>query len=422
MSAATPFSLPATMKAVVTTGNGGYDKLVFCDVPVPRPGPGEVVLQVLAAGVNNTEINTRLGWYSATVTSGTAAAAAAEERQAVAKADGGLERAAPRSRSSRAPTAADGWSPCRGVDTPPSDAGCWCAPACGERGFDSMENIWMGSDFDGAFAQFVSVPADRGVRGRLRVERRRAGHHPLRVRHGGEHAPPRRRGRRGPRAGDRRLGRCRLGGRPTGEATRRHGHGVAGRPSSTAVRALGVDRVIDRGRRPRRRARRVQRRRRHRQRRRRRLREAAHRVMARGGRYASSGAIAGPVVTLDMRTFYLKDLTPHRLHRLGRTGLPQPRRLHRARRDPPAWSPGRSRSSTSPRPSACSSRRSTSASSCSSHRRPSPESGVRCGPLGPAHGPGIGRLVTRRRSPPSERTQPEAPATDPGSSSKTTSS
>ena len=33
------------------------------------------------------------------------------------------------------------------------------------------------------------------------------------------------------------------------------------------------------------------------------------RVLNRGGRYVSSGAIAGPLVTLDLRTFYLKDLT-----------------------------------------------------------------------------------------------------------------
>ena len=32
-------------------------------------------------------------------------------------------------------------------------------------------------------------------------------------------------------------------------------------------------------------------------------------VLKRGGRYVSSGAIGGPMVTLDMRTFYLKDLT-----------------------------------------------------------------------------------------------------------------
>ena len=54
----------ATMKAVVTVGNGGLDMLEYRDVPVSRPGPGEVLPQVLAAGVNSTEINTRLGWYS----------------------------------------------------------------------------------------------------------------------------------------------------------------------------------------------------------------------------------------------------------------------------------------------------------------------------------------------------------------------
>jgi NADPH:quinone reductase-like Zn-dependent oxidoreductase len=32
-------------------------------------------------------------------------------------------------------------------------------------------------------------------------------------------------------------------------------------------------------------------------------------VLKKGGLYVSSGAIAGPLVTLDMRTFYLKDLT-----------------------------------------------------------------------------------------------------------------
>ena len=32
-------------------------------------------------------------------------------------------------------------------------------------------------------------------------------------------------------------------------------------------------------------------------------------VLRRGGRYVSSGAIGGPMVELDMRTFYLRDLT-----------------------------------------------------------------------------------------------------------------
>src|SRR5262249_41675282 len=32
-------------------------------------------------------------------------------------------------------------------------------------------------------------------------------------------------------------------------------------------------------------------------------------VLRRGGRYAVAGAIAGPIVELDVRTLYLKDLT-----------------------------------------------------------------------------------------------------------------
>src|SRR5450759_1399341 len=68
------FALPGhteTMMAVVTTGNGGLDKLDYRDVPVPRPGPGELLLRILAAGVNATEINTRLRWYSSSVTAST---------------------------------------------------------------------------------------------------------------------------------------------------------------------------------------------------------------------------------------------------------------------------------------------------------------------------------------------------------------
>jgi NADPH:quinone reductase-like Zn-dependent oxidoreductase len=60
-----------TMKAVVTNDNGGYEQLEYRDVPIPQLADGEVLLQVLAAGVNNTEINTRLGWYSSAVTAGT---------------------------------------------------------------------------------------------------------------------------------------------------------------------------------------------------------------------------------------------------------------------------------------------------------------------------------------------------------------
>ncbi|MFT5175282.1 MAG: hypothetical protein ACI8W7_003472 [Gammaproteobacteria bacterium] len=78
-----------TMKAVVTIGNGGYDKLDYRDVPVPRVGLGEALLRVLAAGVNNTEINTRLGWTSCAITDATDSAAQAQETQVVELAEGG---------------------------------------------------------------------------------------------------------------------------------------------------------------------------------------------------------------------------------------------------------------------------------------------------------------------------------------------
>ncbi|MBE9559113.1 MAG: alcohol dehydrogenase family protein [Proteobacteria bacterium] len=54
-----------TMRGVWLTGHGNLDKLELRgDIPVPRPGPREVLVRVAAAGVNNTDINTRTGWYS----------------------------------------------------------------------------------------------------------------------------------------------------------------------------------------------------------------------------------------------------------------------------------------------------------------------------------------------------------------------
>ncbi|MGY1761604.1 alcohol dehydrogenase family protein [Geodermatophilus sp. SYSU D00779] len=71
-------SLPQTMAAVLLTGHGGLEKLEYrTDVPVPHPGRGEVLIQVAAAGINNTDVNTRIGWYSKAITSGTGEGGAA---------------------------------------------------------------------------------------------------------------------------------------------------------------------------------------------------------------------------------------------------------------------------------------------------------------------------------------------------------
>jgi NADPH:quinone reductase-like Zn-dependent oxidoreductase len=298
----------ATMKAVVTTGNGGYDKLEYRTVPVPTLAPDEVLLQVLAAGVNNTEINTRLGWYSSTVTTGTGDAAAAAEEKATAKADGGWNEATPF-------PFIQGTDCCGRVVAvaPGGNEGIIgtrvLVRSCMRRsGFESMENIWMASDFDGAFAQFVKVPAGEifpvdcdwsdvelatmpcayGT-GENMVHRAKVG------------------------KGEQVLVTGASGGVGSAvvQLVKRRGAivtAIAGKAKMEQVRSIGSDRVIDRdddivdslG-------------------------ERAMdvvvdnvagpvfgdllKVLKRGGRYVSSGAIGGPLVTLDMRTFYLKDLT-----------------------------------------------------------------------------------------------------------------
>jgi len=65
-------SIPDRMRAVVLTGHGGLDKLeIHDDWPVPQPGPDQVLIKVGACGMNNTDVNTRSGWYSKDVTEAT---------------------------------------------------------------------------------------------------------------------------------------------------------------------------------------------------------------------------------------------------------------------------------------------------------------------------------------------------------------
>ncbi len=72
-----------SMKAMILTGHGGLDKYEWHeDWPMPEPGPMEVLIKVGACGLNNTDVNTRSGWYSKTVseaTTGGAYEAVAEE-------------------------------------------------------------------------------------------------------------------------------------------------------------------------------------------------------------------------------------------------------------------------------------------------------------------------------------------------------
>ena len=53
------------MKAVFVTDPGGVDKLRYADLPMPKPGPGEALVKIHAAGVNFIDIYYRTGLYKA---------------------------------------------------------------------------------------------------------------------------------------------------------------------------------------------------------------------------------------------------------------------------------------------------------------------------------------------------------------------
>jgi NADPH:quinone reductase-like Zn-dependent oxidoreductase len=295
----------ATMKAVVTTGNGGYDKLEYRDVPVPVPGPGEVLVRVLAAGVNNTEINTRLGWYSTSVTTSTAEAALSDQGS---KADGGWNKATPF-------PFIQGTDCCGRIVSAGSVAGealvgrrALVRACMRPQGFASMENVWMASDFDGAFAEYVKVPATEVFPVDCTWSDAELATIPCsygtaeNMLHRAKLV-----------VGERVLVTGASGGVGSAaiQLARRRGArvvGIAARSKFDAMASLSCDLLIAREDDP------VAR-----------LGEesidlvvdnvagagfgALLKILKRGGRYVSSGAIGGPLVTLDMRDFYLKDLT-----------------------------------------------------------------------------------------------------------------
>jgi NADPH:quinone reductase-like Zn-dependent oxidoreductase len=274
------------VKAVVTTGNGGFDKLHYREVPLPELGAGEVLIKVLAAGVNNTEINTRLGWYSG----------------------GGWHIPTP------FPFIQG--TDCCGIVTQTFDSAhaalvgrrVLVRPCMRPDGFSSMLNIWMGSDFDGAFAQYVKVPAHEvfpidsswtdaelgsipcsygSAENMVQRSRVTSGEHVLVAGASG-----------GVGSAVVQLAKVRgatvtaIVGKSKMDEVLRVGADFVVDRDSDIVSELGEERfdvVIDNVGGP----------------------HFAGELNAlkRGGRYASSGAIGGPLVNLDLRTMYLKDLT-----------------------------------------------------------------------------------------------------------------
>ena len=56
-------SVPETMTAVAISKPGAPEVLVAGSVPTPKPGPGQILVKVAAAGVNRPDVQQRIGAY-----------------------------------------------------------------------------------------------------------------------------------------------------------------------------------------------------------------------------------------------------------------------------------------------------------------------------------------------------------------------
>jgi len=299
-------SIPPTMKGVQLTGHGGPEKLVWNEaIPTPRPGPGQALVRVLAAGVNNTDINTRIGWYAKDITDST------EDVDTDAEVEAG------------------GWSGALAFPLIQGGDLCGQVVELGEGVTPATSNISpgmrvtcpinqphptaeaptrflaLGSELDGAFAQYCALPADQlfdvGAAPLTDVEIAA-----IPCAHGTAFNLL---SRSGVGPGDRVLITGASGGVGLAavELAKLKGAQVtalAGTAKWAAVRAAGADTVLPRDATPD---------------------PGAFTVaidvvggpawpgviegLTPGGRYATSGAIAGPVVEADLRNIYLNDLT-----------------------------------------------------------------------------------------------------------------
>ena len=296
------------MAAVLLTRHGGFDALEYReDVPVPRPATGQVLIEVAAAGVNNTDINTRVGWYSKVVRDGTAGT---DTAATVGADDGGWSGDAldfPR---------IQGADVCgRIVDVGPDVS----TARLGERvivatmqragaGDRPFATVTLGSEMDGGFAQYVATASSETHAVRCDWTDVELASIPC-----ASSTAENMLHRAGVGAGERVLITGASGGVGSAAvqlAARRGADviAVAGRAKHPAVLGLGARHVVDRDA------------------------DIAATlgadavdvvvdlvggpvwtrlldVLRGGGRYVTSGAIAGPIVELDLRTLYLKDLT-----------------------------------------------------------------------------------------------------------------
>lgn len=301
--------IPSHMTAVQLTGHGGPEKLSYrADIPVPHPAAGEVLIRVAAAGVNNTDINTRLGWYSKVVTAGTNASASGGSNIDGDDASwSGTPLVFPRIQGAdccgRIVAVGEGVSPSR----------------IGERvlvrnmlrsyvNYRPQECWTFGSECDGGFAQFATAPARETYAVNSSWSDAELASIPCaystaeNMLHRAKVA-----------AGERVLVTGASGGVGSAavQLAKRRGAeviAITAASKAEAIKALGADSTIGRSddpvRTPGRRsidvvidivggdmtAQRME-------------------TLRPGGRYAIAGAIAGPMANIDLRTIYLRDLS-----------------------------------------------------------------------------------------------------------------
>ncbi|BCR04473.1 alcohol dehydrogenase [Desulfuromonas versatilis] len=287
---------PKTMRGVWLTGHGGMDKLdIRKDIPVPVPGTGEVLVRVAAAGINNTDINTRTAWYS--------------------KRDGSSEDASWTGEPLRFPRI-QGADVCGhivavgpGVDKRRIGERVLIEPCIREVQGRELEIPWyLGSECDGGFAEYTSVASRHAYRVDSELSSIELASFPCSYSTAENLLT-----RAGLTEGERVLITGASGGVGSAavqlaKARGAHALAVTSEEKSPALRQLGADEVLSREAD---------------------LVEALGantidvvvdlvagdkwpqylEVLRPGGRYAVAGAIAGPLVELDVRTLYLKDLS-----------------------------------------------------------------------------------------------------------------
>ena len=148
--------IPETMRAFVLHGHGDFDALKFHDDwPVPKAGSGQVLVRVKACGLNNTDVNTRTGWYSKGVTEGTTGGA----YEAANDEDGGWDGGIQFPRIQGGDVA--GVVVAAGAGANPELIGKRCLVDTIVRDWNDPMNLnkcdYLGSAIDGGFAEFMVI-------------------------------------------------------------------------------------------------------------------------------------------------------------------------------------------------------------------------------------------------------------------------